>query len=973
MTRVSAKGERGMKGLTSIIIVTWNGLEYTRQCIDSLEKYTRLPHELIIVDNGSTDGTVELLHDYAARRNNVRIILNQSNLGFAKAANQGLMAAEGDYLVLLNNDTVVTENWLENLQTCAESDPQVGMVGPRSNYVSGPQQLDVSYNTLSEMHRFARQFNFSDNTRWFEVKRLVGFCLLIKREAYQKVGGLDERFALGNFEDDDLSLRMRESGYRLLCAGDTFIHHYGEATFKVNQVDYSRTMQENARRFLEKWGQVAERDDGPKILAAPKRTLSDNPNNSNPIQVFRNRFLKNNPWLYPEQSPLLSLCMIVKDEEENLPRCLASIQGVVDEIIVVDTGSSDRTVEIARSFGARVFYHPWSGNFSEARNISLEKARGRWILVLDADEELVKEDGPKLRALIEDTDKDGFLLRETNYIGEKAGLEAVLNPAFRLFRNHPKYRFRGAVHEQILSAVQENGGQIEAAPIRLNHYGYLNQVTIDKNKIQRNLEIILRAVEKNPKDSFMRFNLGVEYLRLRDPEKALENFKASFLNLRGLDVGYASVLVRNIVLCLHQLKRYEEALKVIEDAEPAYPDFTDLEYLRGLIQFDLGKYSEAIETFRRCLEKGESAERHISQQGVGSFKAGYSLGLAYKQLGDKANAVKALVNVLKKTPRYYPALEEVSNLLMEEEEPERVVAFLGKLIEKDDGEALSILAAALEARGKGRLALEFMERALTLSGDTSLFLFRKGEILLGLKEYEAAYNVLASIKPTAQFYGLGQLEKALVRILAGQVEDGLLILAGTTVDQGTAAQKMVYQYLGERLLGREDEAQQIATKVALEKPDFEPIVWGLLIRLLRWREFDAFEKAIGLLDFFADVQAARKELGKIYYRMGFYESAAEELIASFQTGVYDAEAMVILAAIAKEKGLPAEAEDFYRAALELDPHRVEGYTGLTSLLSNQGRYREAVALLENGAVFLPHSEVINSLRQSLEPLALGIV
>ncbi|MCL4423913.1 MAG: glycosyltransferase [Firmicutes bacterium] len=630
-----------MRGLTSVIIVTWNALEYTRQCLTSLEEHTRLPHELILVDNGSTDGTVEFLQDYAAGHVHARHILNETNLGFPKAVNQGLALAGGEYLVLLNNDTVATENWLENLQICADSNGAIGMVGPRSNHVSGPQQLDVRYGTLAEMHRFAREFNSSDSTRWFEVTRLVGFCLLIKREAYQKVGGLDEGFGLGNFEDDDLSLRMQQAGYRLLCAGDTFIHHYGGVTFHTNQVDYAQTMQENRRRFLEKWGQKEGWKEAAKASPNPRTIPAGG--FSDPIRIFQERFLKANPWLYPEQTPLLSLCMIVKDEEENLPRCLASVQGVVDEIIVVDTGSSDRTVEIARSYGARVFYHPWSGNFSEARNVSLEKARGRWILFLDADEELVKEDGPKLRALLEGTDKDGFLLRETNYIGEKAGLEAVLHPAFRLFRNHPKHRFRGAVHEQILSAVQEKGGQVGSAPIRLNHYGYLSQPTIDKNKIQRNLEIILRTVEKNPKDSFMRFNLGVEYMRLSDWERALENFKASFMSLRGLDVGYASVLVRNIVLCLHQLRRHEEALQVIDEADPAYPDFTDLEYLRGLILFDMGRYSEAVAAFRRCLEKGESAETHISQQGVGSFKAGYSLGLAYQQLGDKTNAVKALV------------------------------------------------------------------------------------------------------------------------------------------------------------------------------------------------------------------------------------------------------------------------------------------------------------------------------------------
>lgn len=238
--------------LTSIIILAWNQLGYTRACIESIRKFTQAPYELILVDNGSRDATGNYLQTIPG----AKVIRNKENQGFARGCNQGIRLAEGDYILLLNNDTVVAPRWLENLTICLESAPSVGLVGPRSNCAGGPQFISVYYPNLRAAEDFARNFNRESNpSQWFELDMVVGFCMLIKREVVEKIGLLDETFGLGNFEDNDYCRRAKGVGYKILCAGDTFVHHFGNCSFIGNKVDYNKLFQENYRKYKAKWGE----------------------------------------------------------------------------------------------------------------------------------------------------------------------------------------------------------------------------------------------------------------------------------------------------------------------------------------------------------------------------------------------------------------------------------------------------------------------------------------------------------------------------------------------------------------------------------------------------------------------------------------------------------------------------------------------------------------------------------------------
>lgn len=217
------------------------------------------PYELIFVDNGSTDGTIEFLESLQ----NSTLIRNATNLGFPAAVNQGLEFSRGETILLLNNDTIVTTGWLRRMLDVLYGSDAIGLVGPLSNNVSGPQQVDADFEHLADLDGsvWDRHARFA-TAEIVDVDRLVGFCLLIKRSVLEDVGPLDERFGIGCFEDDDFCRRARSDGYRAVIATNAFVHHFGSVTFQATGIDFARLMSENEQQFHDKWATDSTRVNG---------------------------------------------------------------------------------------------------------------------------------------------------------------------------------------------------------------------------------------------------------------------------------------------------------------------------------------------------------------------------------------------------------------------------------------------------------------------------------------------------------------------------------------------------------------------------------------------------------------------------------------------------------------------------------------------------------------------------------------
>ena len=239
--------------IVSIIVPMFNQTKYTIEFLSSVISQTNTDYEIILVDNASTDNSAELIQSNYPQ---VNVIQNKNNVGFPQAINQGIQSSNGKYVLIANNDIVVTEGWLERLIEVAESDPKIGIVGPISNEVSGVQKdNEANYKTIDEMHLYAEAIREKNKNKTLLFPRVAFLCTLIKKEVIDKIGGLDERFSPGNYEDDDFCLRAQLAGYKTVIVQDVFIHHYGSKSFKADgERKYAERLKINHKIFVDKWG-----------------------------------------------------------------------------------------------------------------------------------------------------------------------------------------------------------------------------------------------------------------------------------------------------------------------------------------------------------------------------------------------------------------------------------------------------------------------------------------------------------------------------------------------------------------------------------------------------------------------------------------------------------------------------------------------------------------------------------------------
>lgn len=240
----------------SIIILTFNNLALNRLCVESLYQRTEWPNfEVIVVDNASSDETPRYLKEVEETLPGLCVILNDQNLGFAAGNNIGLKQATGQYLVLLNNDTVLARGWLSTLIRHLNADPGIGLIGPVTNAIGNGAQIDVGYESVDSMPEWAANY-IRENDGTFAMPMVAMFCVATTRTVIDQVGLLDERFGIGMFEDDDYNRRVRDAGYDIRCAQDSFVHHWQKSSFRLlGEKNYLRVFEENRKKFEAKWGE----------------------------------------------------------------------------------------------------------------------------------------------------------------------------------------------------------------------------------------------------------------------------------------------------------------------------------------------------------------------------------------------------------------------------------------------------------------------------------------------------------------------------------------------------------------------------------------------------------------------------------------------------------------------------------------------------------------------------------------------
>lgn len=843
--------------MTSIIILTSNQLELTKKCIRSIRKHTPVDHEIIFVDNGSTDGTVKWLQGLLPENKNYQLIANQENVGFARGRNQGIILSRGDVIVLLDNDTVVSEGWLAGMLSCLNHAPAAGVIGPMTNNCNGMQQIeDGSYQSVNFLDKYADKFREENRNRRIPYRNIAGFCMLFKKLLIDKIGLLDESLGPGRLEDEDFCWRSALDDRQNYICGDVFIHRNGGqeppdnrsvidrkwtlcassvegkklAVLKATEIAdnyYSKgkidegiealincikltpeakriyyeltrffceikkfpeawevvaTMPEAAKNELKglEWAGYAKEGLGldaeaavfaDKILSLNeiyppalnlKGVLAYKTNKKDEAQSYFKRAIDADPgygeaytnlgvlyWgvgqkdkafanfkkgfnlsptlpdinsiyysavtslgmlsdaeaeffeccrLYPYNRNLaflyidilirqnklaeamrkieeaivffgpdegtlnaalavrdkigplriekgsnkrsLSLCMIVKNEEKYLASCLKSLRDVVDEMIIVDTGSTDKTKNIARVFGAKVFDFSWTGDFAVARNHSLDPAEGDWILIMDADEVISPLDHEELRNLVQ---KDypspaAYSIITRNYtnnvsiIGwtpndgkypEETRTGWMISGKVRLFPRRKDVFFVNPVHELVENTLEKAKIPVFNCNIIVHHYGKLDAEK-DSQKGEEYYLLGKMKYESDPTNAKYINELAKQALVLNKIEEAVELWLKllSLIENKPQSPGY-----REIALSSHG----DPIAEIYSQLATAY---------LGLDRFD-----EALSSARKSMKAEVRLHAYLHIYAQCEIIAG-SLEKAYA----------ALLEILETTPDYPPAL-----------------------------------------------------------------------------------------------------------------------------------------------------------------------------------------------------------------------------------------------------------------------------------------------------------------------------
>jgi tetratricopeptide (TPR) repeat protein len=302
--------------------------------------------------------------------------------------------------------------------------------------------------------------------------------------------------------------------------------------------------------------------------------------------------------------PQISLCMIVRNEEQHLETCLSAARSWVDQIVIVDTGSNDRTVEIARSFAAQVFEFNWCNDFSAARNYSIEQAWGEWILVLDADEVLDEPSTQLLRPLVLNPDGDGMLVTQRNFQPAGSLVSYIDLQITRLFRNQPAYRYQGAIHEQIQPAILSSGGKLAQSPLVVLHSGYAQKSAQGgQSRANRNLEILLNALAQHPEDAYLTYQAGVTYKALGNTRQAEEWLrKAARMDCSELGAQAVSDLYMKLAQLALGRNEHIAAVRTARTSLEYDPANTIARYVLALSSFYLGEIQPAYQAFSQLCQ-----------------------------------------------------------------------------------------------------------------------------------------------------------------------------------------------------------------------------------------------------------------------------------------------------------------------------------------------------------------------------------
>ncbi|MGE5482584.1 MAG: glycosyltransferase [Bacteroidota bacterium] len=706
------------------------------------------------------------------------------------------------------------------------------------------------------------------------------------------------------------------------------------------------------------------------------------------------------------QSPRISACLIAKNEEAFLCACLESLAGEVDEIVVVDTGSTDRTVEIATAAGAKVVHEEWKNDFSVARNRALDEATGDWVLVVDADERLASGQAGRLRELVSRAEAegyDGYLVQIVNFPDNEEA--RTITHRVGLFRRRPEYRWEGKIHEQIGPAITRHGGRIVASDLKFDHYGYDPRVRKAKGKEARNTRMILQELRKNPGNPFMHYNLGQEHYGAGRFEEAVVHLRRAIWYAPVDKVPYGPTTVYRLVDSLARLGRWEEALRVCDQYEPILPDYTDLRFLDGVVSFHAGEYQRALASLLRAVGQGESPADKYDQvhAGAGSYKAWWYIGQLYERVRQDQKALAAYTGALQAEPRYLRALkswleaafrvaagnpEVVYDALLKNVDVGRIgdrgaevvyTAFLNlrgwehaarvldwEVWKQKQFERLHREALILLAQGRAEEAAARLDEALGGGG--------VGGTWTGSNSAGASSEDPEGLRGLRAEWGVALVDGTLAALAAGHWATARDYLARLRDDGEKGAHADVLEYVLDQVSQDDDQPRQDKDKnnvtdlnlwligvLSEGDPLHEQAAWEILSRTVFLGLGRKAEATMGyLLRLGVGEAVIRRRLGEILFALNQPDLGVQFLLEAALQGEHTDESLALIALHASRKGFLTEAENVMRAVVQARPNDPVAVVRLAQILLDQGKAEEAYKVVDEARRHQADSAILRS-------------
>jgi Glycosyltransferases involved in cell wall biogenesis len=585
---------------------------------------------------------------------------------------------------------------------------------------------------------------------------------------------------------------------------------------------------------------------------------------------------------------LLSLCMIVKNEEKVLQRCLDSVQGLVDEIIVVDTGSQDRTKEIASSYTDRVYDFEWINDFSAAKNAAIRRATSQWILVLDADEYVGKEQHEELRSLLTGLDPTkplGLIVPIYNFT-ETNSTKFVESSALRVFLNHPDICFERPIHEQV--TYQSKELPYANYPFIIYHTGYTQETMAEKKKNERNLQLFKELKEKKNFEEYDHFTLGNEYHTAGDIKKALSHYQKA-LEKNVENMTFYPYCLDQAIVCLFKLDRLKEALVYIEQGLKKWPQYADYYCFKAIAYEALGLVDEAISLYERAIEIADSPPHADGKYWVvsptyGNLVPFRNLNKLYSQKMDLNKAVYYLTKLVQLNPNDHVTLYQLLSFLTQQDTAENLLGFMMRIYPEPSGpQSLQLLQVCL---------------------------------LLGHKELSDYYYSLCASKGISLlphhrlYYALLRRDRT-----AFESEQNAL------TDNNNQAQINKLLTLGS-IIWQDPRYAELATPPILDYDSLEPAtIVTLLIELFRMNEYEAYDSLIERYPQYRHSIANR--LGDHFFHQFQFELAIDYYSLLLNGGQLEAAGFRNIALLYMNQGEIEEGLGFIEQALKLNPKQTD--------------------------------------------------